>query len=172
LAAALLGNCQVFPARTSHQSVNYVYAKAPALVVGRTTTLNYSVDGDATFAPVDINEQPPASMSLFFWRGRDNLSGQGDYVYYRWFCSQKVLLQLGDNQTLSCPIAGAKWETVFGDNGANSAASQAGFATALSMRLMLGPPSAVNFLPGTACGPPAASPKDWSMEDLGCSQPS
>ena len=143
-----LSNPFVFPARTNHQSVNYVYTKAPALTVGQTITLNYSVDGDATFAPVDVNEQPPASMSLFFWRGGDNLSGQGEYVYYRWFCTQKVILQLGDNQTLSCPIAAAKWVSVFGENGANSAASQAGFAAALKFAAYAGVTFSGKFFAG------------------------
>ena len=143
-----LSNPFLFPAQTSHHSVNYVFTKAPALAVAQTITLNYSLDGDATFAPVDVNEQPPATMGLFFWRGGDNLSGQDDYVYYRWFCSQKVLLQLGDNQTLSCQIAGAKWVSVFGENGANSAASQAGFAAALKYAAYAGATFSGKFFAG------------------------
>jgi hypothetical protein len=85
---------------------------------------------------------------LFFWRGGDNLSGENDYIYYRWFCSQKVLLQLGDNQTLSCQIAGAKWVSVFGENGANSAASQAGFAAALKYAAYAGATFSGKFFAG------------------------
>jgi len=143
-----LSNPFVFPARTNHQSVNYVYTKAPALAVGQTITLNYSVGGDATFAPADVNEQPPATVSLFFWRGGDNLSGQDEYVYYRWFCTQKVLLQLDDNQTLSCQIAGAKWVSVFGENGANSEASQAEFAAALKYAAYAGATFSGKFFAG------------------------
>ena len=55
----------------------------------------FCVDGDATFAPADVNEQPPATMSLFFWRGGDDLSGQGEYVYYRWFCSTGRFARVG-----------------------------------------------------------------------------
>jgi hypothetical protein len=126
----------------------YVYTKAPALAVGQTITLNYSVDGGATFAPADVNEQPPATVSLFFWRGGDNLSGQDEYVCYRWFCTQKVLLQLGDNQTLSCQVAGAEWVSVFGENGANSAASQAGFAAALKYAAYAGTSFSGKFFAG------------------------
>jgi len=143
-----LSNPFVFPTQASHQSVNYVFTKAPALAVAQTITLNYSVAGNATFAPPDVNEQPPATISLFFWRRGDDLSGQGDYVYYRWFCSQKALLQLGDDQTLSCPTAGAKWVSVFGENGANSAASQAGFAAALKYAAYAGASFSGKFFAG------------------------
>jgi hypothetical protein len=41
------------------------------------------------------------------------------------------VLKAGDNQTISCVINPANWASVFGENGAHSAAAQAGFAQAV-----------------------------------------
>jgi hypothetical protein len=121
-----------FPAQASGSSVNYVYTKpAAALAQGQTFALNYSVDGDATFGVADSKDVPPAAIRLFIWEANDNLGGAGAYAYYRWWCSSPINLTFGDNQTLSCVIDGAKWTSVFGESGTNSAASQAGFAQAL-----------------------------------------
>jgi hypothetical protein len=128
-----------FPARASGSSVNYVYTKpTAALAQGQTFTLNYSVDGNATFGVADSNDVPPAAIRLFIWKAGDNLSGSGAYAYYRWWCSSPFNLKFGAKQMFSCVIDGAKWISVFGESGTNSAASQAGFAQALKNAAYVG----------------------------------
>ncbi len=119
------------PAKRSGSSANYVYTKPALLAAGQTITLRFSVDGDATFGNADSKDTGTPSLHLFIWEAGDDLSGQGAFGYYRWWCSSGVALKVGDNQTISCVVNPANWLSVFGENGANSAAAQAGFAKAV-----------------------------------------
>jgi hypothetical protein len=125
--------------QASGSSVNYLYTKPTlALTQGQNFTLNYSIDGTATFGVADPKDVPPAAIRLFIWEAGDNLSGVGAYAYYRWWCSSRINLTFGDNQSFSCVIDGAKWTSVFGKSGTNSEASQAGFAQALKNAAYVG----------------------------------
>jgi hypothetical protein len=121
----------VFPAKVNGRSVNYVYTKPASFAAGQTITLAFSIDGDATFGNADPNDTGTPSLHLFIWEAGDNLSGQGTFAYYRWWCSSGAVLKAGNNQTISCVVNPANWSSVFGENGANSAAAQAGFAQAV-----------------------------------------
>src|SRR5262249_35407993 len=89
-----------FPTQASGSSVNYVYTRPTvALAQGQTFTLNYSVDGNATFGVADSDDVTPATIRLFIWKATDNLSGVGAYAYYRWWCSSSMNVTFGDNQT-------------------------------------------------------------------------
>jgi hypothetical protein len=135
----IMNGAFTFPAQASGSSVNYVYTKpSVALAQGQTFTLNYSVDGNATFGVADSDDVPPAAIRLFIWKAGDNLSGSGAYVYHRWWCSSRIDLTFGDKQTFSCVLDGAKWTSVFGESGTTSAASQVGFAQALKNAAYVG----------------------------------
>jgi hypothetical protein len=128
-----------FPTQASGSSVNYVYTKpAIAMARGQTFTLNYSVDGNATFGVADSKDVSPAAIRLFIWEAGDDLSGSGAYAYYRWWCSSRINLTFGDDQTFSCVIDDAKWTSVFGESGTNSTASRAGFAQAVKNAAYVG----------------------------------
>jgi hypothetical protein len=120
-----------FPAKVNGSSVNYVYTKPTSLAAGQTIVLTFSVDGDAIFGNADPDDTGTPSLRLFIWEAGDDLSGQGSFVYYRWWCSSGAVLKAGDNQTISCVVHPANWASVFGENGANSAAAEAGFAQAV-----------------------------------------
>jgi hypothetical protein len=120
-----------FSAKANGGSVNYVYTKPASLTAGQTITLTFSIDGDATFGNADPKDTGTPSLHLFIWEAGDNLSGQGAFGYYRWWCSSGAVLKVGSNQTISCVVNPANWSSVFGENGANSAAAQAGFAQAV-----------------------------------------
>jgi hypothetical protein len=85
----------------------------------------------ATALLVDVK---PAALSTAISWLRCLIAGYSStiaYAYYRWWCSSRINLTFGENQTFSCVIDGAKWISVFGESGTTSAASQAGFAQAL-----------------------------------------
>lgn len=101
--AALVGrlsNPFTIPTKASGSSVNYVYTAPLALAAGRTITLNYSVDGNATLAPADPSDVAPATIALFIWAANDN----GTTNFGRMWCPKRPNLVLGDNQTYSCVI--------------------------------------------------------------------
>ena len=110
------------PTEASKSTVNYAYTKAPALQLGQTVTLNYGVEGNATFAPLPQKECGgvsgcgPAKIRLFLWEAGDDLScAKGSYEGYRQW-SDEALLVLGDNQTLSAVLDPSKWTDCFGNN--------------------------------------------------------
>jgi hypothetical protein len=76
-----------FPAKVNGSSVNYVYTKPTSLAAGQIITLTFRVDGDATFGNADPGDTGTPSLRLFIWEAGDDLSGQGAFVYYRWWCS-------------------------------------------------------------------------------------
>lgn len=112
--AALVGplpNPFSIPSQASGQTINYVYTKAPTLAVGQTITLNYSVSGNATFAPLPESSCGsagcgPALVRLFIWAGND----VGSTNAGRWWCNaQATPLVIGDNQTISCQLEFENW---------------------------------------------------------------
>jgi hypothetical protein len=114
-----------FPTQASGSTANYAYTKAPGpLKAGQTFTINYSIDGNATFQPLPesgcgTQGCGPANFRFFFWEAGDNLSGQGQYAYYRWFCNaHATTLKIGDNQTMSCVVQpSSDWGSVYGASG-------------------------------------------------------
>lgn len=106
--AGVLNNPFTIPAKSSGKSINYVYTAPPALAVGKTITLNYSVDGTATFGPADPSDVAPATIALFIWENGDTGGETG-----RYWCATRPNLVLGDNQTLSCVI-NSTWTDVDG----------------------------------------------------------
>lgn len=104
--AALVGNLSnpfAIPSQASGKTVNYVYTAPPALAIGRTVTLNYSIDGNATLAPLPESSCGSggcgsANLRLFIWGNTPDTSND------RWWCAKPVPLTIGDNQTLSCVI--------------------------------------------------------------------
>lgn len=106
-----LSNPFTIPTQASGKSVNYVYKIPPALAVGKTITLNYSVDGNATLGPADPSDTPPATIALFIWENNDTGGETG-----RYWCATRPNLVLGDNQTLSCVI-NSSWTDVDGKSG-------------------------------------------------------
>jgi hypothetical protein len=66
-------------------SNNMLYAQPPApLAIGKTITLDYSINGNATLGVADPKDIPPATIDFFIWERGDNLSGVGQYEFYRW----------------------------------------------------------------------------------------
>jgi hypothetical protein len=72
---------------------------------------------------VPIGGTDLAQMHLYFQREGDNLSGIGEYAFYRWWSNpDKYMLGAQDNQlvTLSVPLDPARWSSVYGGIGTKS----------------------------------------------------
>ncbi len=97
-----LSNPFTIPAQASGKTVNYVYTAPAGLAIGKTITLNYSVDGNATIVPLPESicggSCGPARIRLFIW------GSTSDTTSDRWWCPVSAVLVAGDNQTLSCVI--------------------------------------------------------------------
>jgi hypothetical protein len=112
-----LPNPFAIPQASSGKTINYVYTQSMPLA-GKTMTLNYSVDGDATFAPLPepncgTNGCGPALLRLFIWSANDN----GDNPSFgRWWCNGAAKpLVLGANQVLACTVTPTMdWTSVYG----------------------------------------------------------
>jgi len=126
----------IFPSKAQNASANYAYTKAPEpLKTWQTITLNYSIDGNATFGEADPSDAGTPNTRLFFWEANDTDSyfpPGSPYQFYRWWCNANVTpLKIGDDQTMSCVLQPANWGSVYGVQGADSAAATAGFNQAM-----------------------------------------
>lgn len=111
-------------------SVNYVTVPFEAAhpILGRTLVATFVVEStNAVYVPANGTDGPP-SMHLYMQRQGDNLSAQGVYQYYRWWCANGYDLGAKDNQVvaISCPLVSTSWTSVYGQQDA------AEFAAALS----------------------------------------
>ncbi len=78
--------------------------------------------------PNNTCDGPPASVSLYFQRRGDDMSGSGEFEHYRWFSSAGAVLK-EPSDVLEVPLAPAAWISVMGKTG-NLAPVQ--FAAALA----------------------------------------
>ena len=128
----LLANPFQLPAQSSGKSVNYVYTKpAGKLAVGHVVTLNFTIDGDATYGAADPGEACPCHVGLLIWRAGDELSGQGKFASYRFFSRQTAPLEPG-TQLLSVSLDPSAWINVWGQS------DPSGFAAALANAQYIG----------------------------------
>ena len=113
-------------------SVHYVTKPAKmAATVAVTATFTITTTGDPTF---DYHTAPnntcdtPAAAHLFLQQQGDDLSGAGQYEFYRWFSNAGTYLKKG-SFTIDVPLEPALWTSVFGKKGD---ANPAAFAAAIS----------------------------------------
>ncbi len=71
-------------------SIHYVTTTAPAL--GAAITLTFGIQGTGTVIPIPTADTPPAMIRLYMQRKGDNMSGQGQYEFYRWWSSAHVAI--------------------------------------------------------------------------------
>lgn len=105
----IVGPQFIIPAQSSGQVAGYVYEAPPALAIGQTITLNYSVNGYGALGINDPKDIQPASITLFIWEKGDDLQDP----QHRWWCPTRGSLVMGMNQVLSCTI-GEQWTNVNG----------------------------------------------------------
>jgi hypothetical protein len=123
-----LSNPFAVPSQASGISVNYVYTSPSPLTIGTIISLNYSVDGNATFGTVDGGS---AAIHLFVWQNNDIGSNT-----YRWWCDAGAPLLIDNDQTLSCNINNnSNWSDV---DGQYAAAQSTGFSAALANPFAVG----------------------------------
>ena len=74
----------------------------------------------------------PAHARFYLQRKRDDLSGRGEYEYYRWF-SNDVAYELGagGSANLTAALTPDQWTSVFGKKGDHDSAATLGFVQAL-----------------------------------------
>jgi hypothetical protein len=88
------------------------------------------VDGSATFG---YQTEPfntcvyPANARPFFW---SNNNGAGEFD--RWWANRDAFVLASGQVTLTVPLIGDRWSSVYGKLGSTDAAASAGFASALS----------------------------------------
>jgi len=113
--------------------VSYVEKPWTIPLAGKASvSLSYSITGTT---PVFNNQSPgnicggPPALSLLLHQAGDNMSGQGQYNWYRWFSWPEAQpLALGDF-TVTVPLTVDKWVPVFNSTPDQNAA---GFATAIA----------------------------------------
>jgi hypothetical protein len=75
----------------------------------------------------------PAHARLYLQRTGDDLSGQGEYEFYRWF-SHEVAYRLEPGTAhLAAALTPAQWTSVFGKKGDYDVAAATGFVQALRL---------------------------------------
>jgi hypothetical protein len=113
--------------------VSYVEKPWTIPLAGKASvSLSYSITGTT---PVFNNQSPgnicggPPALSLLLHQAGDNMSGQVQYSWYRWFSWPEAQpLALGDF-TVTVPLTVDKWVPVFNSTPDRNAA---GFATAIA----------------------------------------
>jgi len=97
-----------------------------------------SASADAVFDfrtnPNNTCASPPSLLHLYIQRVGDEMTGKGQYAFYRWFSIPTVVLANG-TFTLTVPIDPSQWIDVWGRPGS---ASPADFIAAMSNIANLG----------------------------------
>jgi hypothetical protein len=111
------------PVRMSVTTSGHVTAVFQITTTG-TTVFNYKLNPNNTC-------DYPAHVRFYLQRRGDNLSGRGEYEFYRWF-SNDVAYELGAGSTnLTAPLTPDQWTSVFGKKGDYNPAAKFGFVQAL-----------------------------------------
>ena len=126
-----------FPTRPN--SVHYLVTTAnPRPTVNVSMNFEISASADAVFDfrtnPNNTCASPPSLLHLYIQRVGDEMTGQGQYAFYRWFSIPTVVLANG-TFTLTAPIDPSQWIDVWGRPGS---ASPADFIAAMSNIANLG----------------------------------
>lgn len=127
-----------FPSHPGH--VNMVTKRTGALSGQLTAVVEESEDNPAWFWKFDAGNTCSATLpttSLYFQRAGDNMSGQGEFEFYRWWSAGFEIQP--SLRTISVPLDPAKWGSVFGKRGTdNPAMFAAALANAISVGLVFG----------------------------------
>jgi hypothetical protein len=97
----------------NQNGVHYVYKVAPAVRVGQTITMHFTITGNGNFVPTEGTET--ARVRLFLQQRGDTLTAQEPYK--RWWSTAYVELKEGDFR-LIVPVSPDQWSSVFGRRGA------------------------------------------------------
>ena len=98
-------------------SIHYVIKAPPPVTLGQTVSLTFTVEGDGEWKPTEGD--PPARVRLFLWRKGDNLTGQGEYEFYRFWSSDSVSINSAGTYTFTEVLDPAKWTAVYGKGDVN-----------------------------------------------------
>jgi len=75
----------------------------------------------------------PAHARLYLQRMGDDLSGQGEYEFYRWFSNEVAYQLAAGSSRLTAALTPGQWTSVFGKKGDYDVAATALFAQALQL---------------------------------------
>jgi len=73
----------------------------------------------------------PAHARFYLQRKRDDLSGRGEYEFYRWFSNDVAYELAAGSANLTAALTPDQWTSVFGKKGDYHSAAKLGFAVAL-----------------------------------------
>ena len=97
----------------NQNGVHYVQTAAPALALARTVSMTFAIEGEAEFTVSDPNDKPPLQVRLYMQRVGDNLSGTGEYEFYRWWSNPAFAeIKSGQEATVTAALVGAEWSSV------------------------------------------------------------
>jgi hypothetical protein len=123
-----------FPTQPNH--VDYVTAPVAMNIAGKSIAATYNITGSNPlfdYHTANDNKCGPAApgggtIRLFFQQAGDDLSGAGQYEFYRWWSTADNVLKVGPG-TISVALNPSLWTSVFGKNGT---AAGAGWTNALA----------------------------------------
>ncbi|WP_260483830.1 hypothetical protein [Sphingomicrobium flavum] len=102
--------------------VHYVTTPVRSLAGARTISVRYTVDAPrgTRFVP-QANPDQIGTVSLYFQRRGDNWSGQGRYLFYRWYAPAATVKQLAPGRfEMSVNLDDPRWVGVSGGRTAAS----------------------------------------------------
>jgi len=105
---SMVGNYFDFPPQ---DGVHYVVRSGAAR---SSIGMTFTISGNGTIVPTQGN--PPALVRLYFQRAGDDMSGAGQYEFYRWWSTDSIELKAGDF-TLAVPLTPERWSSVYGKHG-------------------------------------------------------
>ncbi len=111
-------------------SLHYVVRGQSGAIGGAMeAAINLIIPDGVVLSPVGEGDIPPCKAVLYFQRRGDNMSGQGEYQFFRWWSKQSLPLTASWNGVMSVPLLVENWGSVMGV-GASDAPGQ--FTAALA----------------------------------------
>jgi len=111
------------PVRMSLTTSGHVNAVFQVTTTG-TPVFNYQLNWDNTC-------DYPAHVRFYLQRKGDDLSGQGEYEFYRWFSNEVAYELAAGSASLTASLTPDQWTSVFGKKGDYDSTAKAGFVQAL-----------------------------------------
>jgi hypothetical protein len=111
------------PVRSSATMADHINAAFEITTTG-TPVFNYRLKPDNTC-------DYPAHVRFYLQRARDNLSGQGEYEFYRWFSNDVAYELAAGSPNLTAALTTDQWTSVFGKKGDYDPAAKLGFVQVL-----------------------------------------
>lgn len=102
-------------------SIHYVSRTTSPLPAGATIRLSFLLTGTGIALPKAGTDTPPATVRLYFQRTGDDLSGRGQFEFFRWW-SKPINIAGDGSYNIAAALAPSEWTSVYGRAGNDPAA--------------------------------------------------